>query len=464
MTIRQGIDDFDARSLKARLRGTCFQPGDEGYDAARKVYNAMIEKHPALIVLCADVADVLSAVTFAREKGLLVAIRGGGHNAGGLGVCDDGLVIDLSLIRYTRVDPVARTVRVGGGCTWGEVDHATSAFHLAIPSGIISTTGVGGLTLGGGLGYLTRRYGLTIDNLVSADIVLADGRFLTVDEHHHEDLFWALRGGGGNFGVVTSFVFNAHPITSVYAGPMLWNLDKATEVMQWYRAFITQVSDDISGFFAFLMVPPGPPFPEHLHNKKMCGVVWCYTGPRELAEETFQPIRGFLTPALDLVSPMPYPTLQSMFDPLYEPGLQWYWKADFVSQLSDEAIQTHVKHGSQLPTLLSAMHLYPINGAAHRVGKHDTAWSYRDATWAEVIIGVDPDPANKDLIVDWAREYWNDVHPYSSQGAYVNFMMEEGEERVKASYRDNYQRLVAIKSIYDPTNFFRINQNIKPEP
>jgi len=462
MTITQGTDGFDASPLKARFRGALFQPGDEGYDAARKVHNAMIEKYPALIARCTDVADVLSAITFAREKGLLVAIRGGGHNAAGLGVCDDGLVIDLSLIRYTRVDPVTRTVRVGGGCTWGDVDHATFAFHLAIPSGFISTTGVGGLTLGGGLGYLTRKYGFTIDNLISVDIVLADGRFLTVDEHHHEDLFWALRGGGGNFGVVTSFVFKAHPINTIYAGPMLWNLDKATEVMQWYRAFITQAPDDMSGFFAFLTVPPGPPFPEHLHTKKMCGIVWCYTGPMELAEETFQPIRGFLTPALDLVSPMPYPTLQSMFDSLYQPGLQWYWKADFVSELSDEAIQTHVKHGSQLPTPLSTMHLYPVNGAAHRVGKNDTAWSYRDATWAEVIVGVDPDPAKKDHIVDWARRYWNDVHPYSSQGAYVNFMMEEGEERVKASYRDNYQRLVAIKSIYDPTNFFQRNQNIKP--
>jgi hypothetical protein len=414
MTTPQGTYGLDASVLKARLRGELFQPGSEGYDAARKVYNAMIDKHPALIVRCVDVADVISAINFARENGLLVSIRGGGHNAGGLGVCDDGLVIDLSPIRYTRVDPVARTVRVGGGCTWGEVDHATYGFGLAIPSGIISTTGVGGLTLGGGLGHLTRKYGLTIDSLISADIVLADGRFLTVDEHHHEDLFWALHGGGGNFGVVTSFVFKAHPINTVYAGPMLWEQDKATEVMQWYRVFITHAPDEISGFFAFLTVPPDPPFPEHFHHKKMCGIIWCYTGSLERAEETFQPIRAFLTPTLDFVSPIPYPTLQSMFDGLYVPGLQWYWKADFVSELSDEAIQTHVKHGSQLPTLQSVMHLYPVNGAAHQVGENDTAWSYRDATWAEVIVGVDPDPAKKEQIVDWARHYWNDVHPYSS--------------------------------------------------
>jgi FAD/FMN-containing dehydrogenase len=456
------VNELSTNTLKASLRGELIQPGDEGYDAARKVYNAMIDKRPALIARCADVADVITAVNFGRENGLLVSIRGGGHNAGGLGVCDDGLVIDLSLIRYTHVDPETRTVRVGGGCTWGDVDHATHAFGLAVPSGIISTTGVGGLTLGGGLGYLTRKCGLAIDNLIAADIVLADGRFVTADEKQHADLFWALRGGGGNFGVVASFVFKAHPISTVYAGPMLWELTQAPEVMKWYREVIMQAPDDLNGFFAFLTVPPGPPFPEHLYNKKMCGVVWCYTGPMEQAEETFKPIREKFPPALDFVGPIPQPALQSMFDALYPPGLQWYWKADFVNELSDEAIRLHIQHGSQLPTMQSTMHLYPVNGAAQRVGKHDTAWSYREATWAEVIVGVDPDPAKKDLIVDWARTYWDDVHPYSAGGAYVNFMMEEGEERVKASYRDNYQRLAAIKHTYDPTNFFRVNQNIKP--
>ncbi|HEV2655375.1 MAG TPA: FAD-binding oxidoreductase [Ktedonobacteraceae bacterium] len=454
---------FSINALKTSLRGELLQPEDADYDAARSVYNTMIDKRPALIARCADVGDVLAAINFARENRLLVSIRGGGHNAGGLGICDDGLVIDLSLIRYTHVDPLARTVRVGGGSTWGDVDHATHAFGLAVPSGIISTTGVGGLTLGGGLGYLTRKFGLTIDNLIAADVVLADGRLVTANERSNEDLFWALRGGGGNFGVVTEFVFKAHPIQTVYAGPMLWELGQAPEVLKWYREFILQAPDDLNGFFAFLTVPPGPPFPEHLHNKKMCGIVWCYTGPMELAEETFKPIRGFLTPALDFVSPVPHPALQSMFDALYPPGLQWYWKADFVDELSDEAIQLHVKHGSQVPTMQSTMHLYPVNGAAHRVGRNDTAWSYRETTWAEVIVGVDPYPANKDLIVNWARKYWDELHPYSTGGAYVNFMMEEeGEERVKASYRDNYERLVALKSKFDPKNFFRVNQNIKP--
>jgi FAD/FMN-containing dehydrogenase len=462
MTTTHRTYDLDTSALKASLRGELIQPSDEGYNAARKVYNGMIDKHPALIARCADVADVVAAVNFARESGLLVSIRGGGHNAGGLGVCDDGLVIDLSLIRYTHVDPVARTVRVGGGCTWGDVDHATHAFSLAVPSGIISTTGVGGLTLGGGLGYLTRKYGLAIDNLIAADIVLADGRLVTANETRNADLFWALRGGGGNFGVVTSFVFKANPVHTVYGGPMLWDMDQAPEIMQWYWEFITQAPDDLNGFFAFLIVPPGPPFPEHLHNKNMCGVVWCYTGPLEQAEATFKLIREKFPPALDFVGPIPYPALQSMFDALYAPGLQWYWKADFVNELSDEAIDLYIHHGSRLPTMQSTMHLYPVNGAAHRVGKNDTAWSYREATWAQVIVGVDPDPAKKDLIVNWARQYWEDVHPYSAGGAYVNFMMEEGQERVKASYRDNYERLAAIKGRYDPTNFFRVNQNIKP--
>jgi FAD/FMN-containing dehydrogenase len=456
------LDEAILKKFQASLRGGLIQPNDVGYDEARQVYNGMIDRRPRLIARCLDVADVIAAVNFGRNNNVLVAIRGGGHNAGGLGVCNDGLVIDLSPMKYTWVDPKARTVRVGGGCTWGDVDHATHAFGLATPSGFISTTGVGGLTLGGGIGHLTRKFGLTIDNLLAVDMVLADGSVVTASIEENEDLFWAICGGGGNFGVVTSFLFQAHPISTVYGGPMLWQLDQATEIMQWYREFITTAPEDISGFFAFLVVPPGPPFPAHLHAKKMCGLVWCYTGPQQQAEETFNSIRKLRVPACDLVGPMPYPALQSMFDALYPPGLQWYWKADFVKELSDEAITRHLKYGSELPTMQSTMHLYPINGAAHRVGMNDTAFSFRDATWAEVIVGVDPDPANKDRIITWAREYWEALHPYSAGGAYVNFLMEEGEDRIKATFRDNYQRLVAIKNKYDPQNFFRVNQNIKP--
>src|SRR5437870_7775371 len=382
------LSEDSIKELQGGLRGGLIEPGDKDYDEARKVYNGMIHKKPRLIARCADVADVIRSVNFARDNELLLAIRSGGHNAGGLGICDDGLVVDLALMKYTRIDPAARMVTAGAGCTWGDVDHATHVFGLATPSGIISTTGVGGLTLGGGLGYLTRKCGLTIDNLIAADAVLANGQLVTANEQHNEDLLWALRGGGGNFGVVTSFLFKTHPIHTDYAGPMLWELEQAAEVMQWYRQFITQAPDDLNGFFAFLVVPPGPPFPEHLHNRKMCGVVWCYTGPMERAEETFKPIRGFLTPALDFVGPIPHPALRSMFDPLYPPGLQWYWRADFVNELSDAAIDRHIQFGSHLPSLASTMHLYPINGAARRVGNAETAFSYRDATWGEVMVGV----------------------------------------------------------------------------
>jgi len=448
--------------FKARLRGELIVPGDAQYEKARQVYNAMIDRHPALIARCADVADVIASVNFARDHNIVLAVRGGGHNAAGLGVCDGGLVIDLSSIRYTHVDPEAGTVRVGGGSTWADVDHATHAFGLAVPTGIISTTGVGGLTLGGGLGHLTRKCGLTIDNLLSADLVLADGSFVTASEWRHEDLFWAIRGGGGNFGIVTSFLFKTHRIHTDYAGPMLWEIDEAPDVMRWYRKFIMEAPDDISGFFLFLVVPPGPPFPEHLHNKKMCGIVWCYTGPLDKAEEVFRPIRSFRKPALDFVGPIPHPALQSMFDPIYPPGLQWYWKADFFNELSDDAIEQHMQHGPKLPTWQSSMHMYPINGAAGRVGKDDTPWGYRDANWAQVIVGVDPDPAKKDVIIKWARDYYEALHPYSAGGAYVNFMMDEGEDRVKATYRGNYERLARIKAKYDPHNLFSVNQNIKP--
>jgi FAD binding domain len=428
-------------NLKSTLRGELISQSDPAYDTARKVYNGMIDRRPLLIARCADVADVMTAVRFGRENQMRVSIRCGGHNAAGLGVCDDGLVIDLSLLRYTHVDPGARTVRAGGGCTWADVDHATHAFGLAVPSGVLSTTGVGGLTLGGGLGHLTRRYGLTIDNLLSADVVLSDGSLVTANESQNADLFWALRGGGGNFGVVTSFVFRAHPVHTNYGGPMLWELDQAPKIMRWYRDFIVQAPDEISGFLVFMVVPPGPPFPEHLHNKKMFAIVWCHTGPLERAEAALRPVRAEFPPQLDLVGPIPHPALQSMFDPVYPPGLQWYWRADFFNQLPDEAIEQHMRFAAQIPTMHSTMHLYPVNGAAHRVGQQDTAWSYRDATWAAVIVGVDPDAANNDRIIGWTKEYWEAIHPYSAGGAYINFMMDEGEDRIRATYRDNYERL-----------------------
>jgi hypothetical protein len=456
------LDVAKVDDLRLRFRGELIAPGSGGYDTARRVYNAMIDRFPVLIARCADVADVTQAVRFGREQGLPVAIRGGGHNGGGLGTCDGGVVIDLSRMKGVRVDPTARTVRVDGGCTWGDVDHATHAFGMAAPAGIISTTGVGGLTLGGGIGHLTRRCGLTIDNLLEADVVLADGRFVTASPTNNDDLYWALRGGGGNFGVVTSFLFRLHDVDTVTAGPAVWPLEHAAEVMQFYREFIVKAPEALNGFFAMMTIPPAPPFPAELHMKKMCGIIWCHAGPAAKVEEALRPVRRFRRPAFEFLGQMPHPALQSMFDGLYPPGLQWYWKADFVTTLSDQAIAAHVEHGARLPTMHSTMHLYPISGAAHRVERTATPFAYRDANWAEVIVGVDPNPANRDQIVSWAKAYWEATHPFGAGGAYVNFMMDDDQDRIRASYRENYDRLVSIKTKYDPTNFFRVNQNIKP--
>jgi hypothetical protein len=454
---QQSLSEF-----RPQFRGQIIEPGDEMYEQARKVYNGMIDRKPRLIAKCTDVADVVAAVRMANNNGLKLSIRGGGHNAGGLGVCDDGIVVDLSPMNYVRVDPMARTVLVGGGSRWGDVDHATHAFGLAVPSGIIATTGVAGLTLGGGMGHLTRKYGFTIDNLLSVDMVLADGSFVVANADENPDLFWAVRGGGGNFGVVTSFLFQAHSVHTVCAGPMLWDLKDAADIMKWYREFITQAPEEMTGFFAMLGVPPGPPFPQELHLRNMCGIVWCYLGSMEQANTILQPLRSYRPPAFEFFAPMPFPMLQGMFDPIYPPGLQWYWKADFFKELSDAAIEKHIEHGSTLPTWRSTMHLYPVNGKASRVGQQETAFSHRDAVWSEVIVGVDPEPANRQKLIDWAKAYYDALHPFGAGGAYLNFMMDEGDERIRAAYRDNYARLAAIKAKYDPGNFFRVNQNIRP--
>ncbi len=442
------------------LRGRIVLPDHSNYDETRKLFNEMIDKHPGMFVMCVDVADVMQAVNFARENKLLVAVRGGGHNGGGLGLCDDGLIIDLSGIKFVLVDPVEKTVRVGGGNVWGEVDHATHPFGLAVPAGIISTTGVGGLTLGGGVGHLSRKYGLTIDNLLEADMVLADGTFVTVNAKQNADLFWAIRGGGGNFGVVTSFKFQAHPVKNVFGGPTLWPIEKTNEIMEWYHKFIHQAPDELNGFIATLVIP-GPPFPAHLHNKQFCGIVWCYAGDLDKAKEVFKPILA-MNPLFEHVGPMPYPFIQKLFDGLFPPGLQWYWRADFFNELEAGARSKHLEFGSKIPTPLSQMHLYPISGAAGRVASDATPWAYRDARYAGVIVGVDPDSANAEKITNWCKDYWTALHPYSSGGAYLNFIMNEGQDRIKSSYKHNYDRLTKIKRKYDPTNFFRVNQNILP--
>ncbi len=356
--------------------------------------------------------------------------------------------------------------RVGvPGCTWGDVDHATGAFGMATPSGFLASTGVAGLTLGGGIGYLTRRFGLTVDNLLSADVVLADGSLVTASASAHSDLFWALRGGGGNFGIVTSFTFRCHDIGeggTVIAGPVFYDLADVGEVMRWYRELIPSLPEELSGWIGLLTVPPVPPFPEVLWGRKVCGIVWCYTGRHDRAEAVLEPVKTFGSPLMVGLQPMPFPALQSTFDPLYPAGLQWYWRADFFNEISDAAIEVHRKYGALLPTGHSTMHLYPIDGAASRVAADATAFAYRDGGWAGIIVGVDPDPANADLISQWAKEYWQELHPTSAGGAYVNFLMDEGQDRVKAAYRGNYDRLAQIKDRYDPDNIFHVNQNIQP--
>ena len=456
------MNETTVQELRGKLRGEVITPADPTYDAARKVYNGMIDKRPSLIACCVDEADVIAAVQHGRESNLLTAVRGGGHNGGGLGICDDGLVIDLSRMKGIRVNPAARTVRVQGGCTGGDMDHATHAFGMATPGGTVSTTGVAGLTLGGGIGHLTRPYGLAVDNLLGVDMVLADGRLVTASATENPDLFWAVRGGGGNFGVVTSFLFRLHPVSTVTAGPTFWPIDQTSTVMKAYGEFIRQAPEDISGFFAFLTVPPVPLFPPQLHGKKVCAVVWCSTAAPETADKATKAMRSVGKPLLDHVGPMPFPALQSLFDPLLPPGLQWYWRADFVKELGDAAIAKHLEHAVQMPAGLSQVHIYPINGAAHRVGKGDTAFSYRDANFALVIVGIDPNPANVGTITTWCKEYFDALHPYSAGGAYVNFMMDEGQDRVKAAFRENYDRLASVKKRFDPTNFFRVNQNIRP--
>ncbi|SHJ47418.1 FAD-binding oxidoreductase [Pseudozobellia thermophila] len=451
------------KELESRVKGEIILPQHKNYDEARSIYNAMIDKRPSIIVKCKDREDVVAAVNFARENGLEVSIKSGGHNGAGLALVNDGLVIDLSEMKAIEINADNKTAKIQPGRTLAEVDKATHEYGLALPSGIIGTTGVAGLTLGGGMGYLSRKGGLTIDNLLEAEVVLATGETVTASASDNPDLFWALRGGGGNFGVVVSFTFNLIPIKNIYGGPMFWPVEKAEDAMKFYDTMLKNASDDLYGFFAFLIVPPGDPFPEHLHMKRVCGVVWCYTGPMEKAEEVFRPIREFGPPILDFVGEMPMPALNGLFDGLYPSGMQWYWRAHYINELTDGCIQENIKHGSNTPSVRSTMHLYPIDGKVHEVSREDTAWANRGARWAQVIVGVSPEPTDADKITKWCKDYYEGMKPHAAGGgAYVNFMMEEGQERIKAGYKGNYERLTKVKKQYDPDNFFHINQNIVP--
>jgi FAD/FMN-containing dehydrogenase len=452
------------KNFEANLRGDVIQRSDERYEEARKLYNGMIDKRPLLIARCVDVADVTTAVNFGRDLDLLIAIRGGGHNGPGFGSCDNGLVIDLSMMKSVRVDSATGRVRVDPGCTSGDVDHATHAFGLAVPFGIVSTTGVAGLTLGGGTGYLTRKYGLTIDNLLEADVVLADGSFVTASQSLNPDLFWALRGGGGNFGVVTSFLFQAHPVSTVYAGPIFWDAAHARDVMRAYRDFLPTAPEELGAFVGLKTVLSTDPFPKDYWGRRACAVISSYNGGAEEGEKVMaQLLRSVPEPIFNWMGAMPFPAMQTLFDPFFPKGLQWYWKGDFVKSLPDEAIDAHIAQAAKAPSELSLMHLYPIDRAVHRVPKEATAWTAREATWSMVIAGIDSDAKQADALKTWGREYWKTVHRFNLEGAYVNFMMDdEAAGRVQATYGDNYKRLASVKAKYDPKNLFRVNQNIQP--
>ena len=445
--------------------GDAIGPDSPGYDEARALYNAMIDKKPRWIVRCANAAEVAEAIAYARDHDLLLAVRGGGHNGAGLGSCDDGLVIDLSPMKAIKVDPRARTVRVEPGCTQGDVDYAARAYGLAVPAGIVSSTGIAGLALGGGHGYLSRRYGLTIDNLLEAEVVLADGRIVRASADENPDLFWGLKGGGGNFGVVTSFLFRAHPVTSVYAGPIFFDVGHAAEIMRWYRDFLPTASRDLFPFLGLKTVPSCDPFPREIWGRRICALISVYNGSQEAGEAAMAPVRAALPePLMDGMAQVPFADFQAAFDGLLPKGLQWYWKGDFVDELSDAAIAAHVEQFARVPTAQSLVHLYPIDGAVQDVGEGETPWGARGATWSMVIAGIDTDPAKAPELKRWASDYWSALHAHSGHGgAYVNFMAgDEGEDRVRAAYGDNYDALVMLKRKYDPTNLFRVNQNIVP--
>jgi FAD/FMN-containing dehydrogenase len=448
--------------LREQVRGQIITPGDGDYDAARAVYNGMIDKRPAAVVRVSQVADVIACVNFARDNSLDLAIRGGGHSAPGFGTWDDALVIDFANTTGVRVDPASRTARSDAGATWADFNHATHAFGLATPGGIVGSTGVAGLTLGGGFGYLTRKYGLSCDNLISADVVTADGKFVTASESENDDLFWALRGGGGNFGVVTSLEYRLHPVDMVHAGIIIYPMEHAETVAKFYRDHIASAPEELGAFLAFALGPPVPFLPEEWHGKPVVVVVGMWTGDEAEGPGRWKPFLDVAPVAGSMVGPMPYPALNQAFDPLLPKGLQGYWKADFMAELSDGAIEAHLKYGSKIPSVETAVHVHPIDGAVQRVGATETAFANRNVKFSPVVAGMWQNPADNEANIAWVRDYAAALRPYAVPGGYINFMDADDQPRVAENYGGNFQRLGAVKAKYDPQNLFRINQNILP--
>ena len=448
--------------LQGKLSGDVIGPDDDRYDDARRVYNAMIDRRPAAVVRPAAADDVATAVRAAADEGLAVAVRGGGHSVPGFGTADDAVVIDLSAMRRVDVDPATRTAHAQGGATWGDFNEATGAHGLATTGGILSTTGVGGLTLGGGIGYLERGVGLSCDNLVAAEVATADGRIVRASDDENADLFWALRGGSGNFGVVTSFGFRLHPVAMIYGGPMFFELEDAAAILRFYREFIADAPEELGMFPAFQIAPPLPFLPEERHGQTFLAVVACWAGPLEMGEGILKPLHDVAPVVAEHVGEMPYAALNSAFDALHPPGLRHYWKTSFATDLTDEAIEANLTHGPAVPVVNSTVHIYSINGAVHRVAPDATAFAYRDATFATVIAGMWPDPNDDDANIEWVRGYYDAIAPYSQEGGYINFMSADDQDKIRASYRQNYDRLVEVKRAWDPGNVFRVNQNIAP--
>lgn len=449
-------------SLRSKVSGSVITPGDAGYDDARQVYNFMIDRRPAAVVQCASASDVASVVRYAAETGTELAVRGGSHSVPGFGTADDAIVADLSAMSTVSVDPEARTARAGGGTTWGGFNEATAAHGLATTGGVISTTGIGGLTLGGGIGYLSRGYGLSCDNLISAQVVTADGNTVTASESENPDLFWAIRGGGGNFGVVTEFTFRLHPVTEIYGGPMFFELADGPAIFSYFNEFIKTAPREYGGFPAFQIAPPLPFVPEDRVGEPFIALVSCWTGSANDGEKILQGFRDIATPVAEHVGTMPYADLNGAFDALVPRGLQHYWKAEFVGDLTPEAIALHMEHGSRVPVVNSTVHFYPINGACHDVAADATAFGHRDATYAVVIAGMWPDPADNEAHTKWVKDYDAAIAPLSQGGGYINFASADDQSKVAANYGANYSRLLEVKRRYDPDNLFHLNQNIKP--
>ena len=460
------LDTTAFDELGGSFRGELLLPTSPGYDTVRRIWNGAIDRHPACIARCTGVADVVAAVRFARERDLLVAVRSGGHGVGGQALCDGGLVIDLSPMKGIRVDPATRTARAEAGVLWGEFDRETQLFGLATVGGIVTHTGIGGLTLGGGIGWLMRKYGATVDNLLSVDLVTADGELVTASESVNPDLFWGVRGGGGNFGIVTSFEYRLHPVGPiVLAGPIFHPLHDAPEVLRFYREFAASAPDELTTIVELELAPPLPFLPEDVHGKPIVMVGACYAGPPEDGAEVVRPLKEFGNPIVDRLEPKPYLALQSMFDPLVPHGWHRYWKSVELPPLTDDAIDTLIDHTSRITSPRSYTIILQLGGALGRVPEDATAYPQRDAAHNVVVNAVwtEDDPEG-DRHIAWARDFFDAMQPHARDRVYVNFLGDEGADRVRQAYgTEKYDRLVELKRNYDPTNFFRLNQNIPPK-